>query len=177
MTTTHDPAAAAALPGADEDLVRAAVDLAHRWMAATAADETPAERRATGRLAALVADPVGLELAVRFVDRVARPQDVRVAAAELADLGDRAADARGFLGPVDQAQLGVGARLAPLLPGAVVPAARVRLRQLVGHLVADAGPGSARTSPAPAGRGSGSTSTCSARPCSARRRRAAGCAA
>jgi RHH-type proline utilization regulon transcriptional repressor/proline dehydrogenase/delta 1-pyrroline-5-carboxylate dehydrogenase len=141
MTTTHDPAAAAALPGADEDLVRAAVDLAHRWMAATTADETPAERRATGRLAALVADPVGLELAVRFVDRVARPQDVRVAAAELADLGDRAADARGFLGPVDQALLGVGARLAPLLPGAVVPAARVRLRQLVGHLVADAGPG------------------------------------
>jgi RHH-type proline utilization regulon transcriptional repressor/proline dehydrogenase/delta 1-pyrroline-5-carboxylate dehydrogenase len=150
MTTT-DPAAPAAHPGspapapvpaaADADLTAAAVDLARRWMSATAADETPAERRATGRLAALVADPAGLELAVRFVDRVARPQDVRVAAAELADLGDRAADAAGFLGAVDRVLLGVGARVAPVLPAAVVPAARIRLRQLVGHLVADAGLG------------------------------------
>lgn len=148
MTTTQPSAPSqhpspdpAPEPAAPDGLTRAAVDLAHRWMAATAADETPAERRATGRLAALVADPVGLELAVRFVDRVARPQDVRVAAAELAALGDRAADAAGFLGLGDRALLGVGARLAPLLPAAVVPAARVRLRQLVGHLVADAGPG------------------------------------
>ncbi|MEN1975418.1 proline dehydrogenase family protein [Cellulomonas sp. P4] len=147
MTTTQPsapsqhPAPAGPAATGPDDLTRAAVDLAHRWMAATAADETPAERRATGRLAALVADPVGLELAVRFVDRVARPQDVRVAAAELAALGDRAADASGFLGLGDRALLGVGARLAPLLPAAVVPAARVRLRQLVGHLVADAGPG------------------------------------
>nr|WP_239068494.1 bifunctional proline dehydrogenase/L-glutamate gamma-semialdehyde dehydrogenase [Cellulomonas pakistanensis] len=110
-------------------------------MDATAADETPAERRATGRLAALVADPAGLELAVRFVDRVARPEDARVAAAELADLGDRAADASAFLGAGDRLLLGIGAKVAPLLPSAVVPAARIRLRQLVGHLVADAGPG------------------------------------
>jgi RHH-type proline utilization regulon transcriptional repressor/proline dehydrogenase/delta 1-pyrroline-5-carboxylate dehydrogenase len=143
MTTTDHPAPRAgdAAPAADAHLTSEAVALAHRWMAATAADETPAERRATGRLAALVADPAGLEIAVRFVDRVARPQDVRVAAAELADLGDRAADAAGFLGTVDRALLGLGARVAPLLPAAVVPAARIRLRQLVGHLVADAGPG------------------------------------
>ena len=143
MTTTDHPAPRAgdAAPAADALLTSEAVALAHRWMAATAADETPAERRATGRLAALVADPAGLEIAVRFVDRVARPQDVRVAAAELADLGDRAADAAGFLGGVDRALLGLGARVAPLLPAAVVPAARIRLRQLVGHLVADAGPG------------------------------------
>ena len=146
MTTTHDPAAAAgaaepATATAPERLTADAVDLAHRWLAATAADETPAERRATGRLAALVADPAGLELAVRFVDRVARPEDARVAAAELAGLGDRAADAAAFLGGVDRVLLGVGAKVAPLLPSAVVPAARVRLRQLVGHLVADAGPG------------------------------------
>ncbi len=143
MTTTEHPAPATAAAGgpADDALTGAAVALAHEWMTATAADETPAERRATGRLAALVADPAGLDLAVRFVDRVARPEDVRVAAAELADLGHRASDASGFLGGVDRALLGVGARVAPLLPGAVVPAARIRLRQLVGHLVADAGPG------------------------------------
>ncbi|WP_188037445.1 hypothetical protein, partial [Actinotalea sp. JY-7885] len=67
-----------------------AVRLAERWVAATAADQTASERRTTGRLAGLVSDPAGLELAVRFVDRVARPQDVRVAAAELAGLADRA---------------------------------------------------------------------------------------
>jgi len=142
MTTTHDAAATTgpAAPAPDA-LTRDAVALAHRWLDATAGDETPAERRATGRLAALVGDPAGLELAVRFVDRVARPEDSRVAAAELAALGERAADASAFLGPADRVLLGVGARVAPLLPGAVVPAARVRLRQLVGHLVADAGPG------------------------------------
>ncbi|RMI00776.1 proline dehydrogenase family protein, partial [Cellulomonas triticagri] len=61
--------------------------------------------------------------------------------AELAALGDRAADASAFLGAADRVLLGVGAKVAPLLPSAVVPAARIRLRQLVGHLVADAGPG------------------------------------
>jgi RHH-type proline utilization regulon transcriptional repressor/proline dehydrogenase/delta 1-pyrroline-5-carboxylate dehydrogenase len=143
MTTTSSGPTSAATPSGPEHeaLTAAAVDLAHRWMAATTADETPAERRATGRLAALVADPVGLDLAVRFVDRVARPQDLRVAAHELADLGDRAADAAGFLGTADRALLAIGSRMAPVLPGVVVPAARVRLRQLVGHLVADAGPG------------------------------------
>ncbi len=142
MTTTHDAATPAGPDATGPDaLTRRAVDLAHRWMDATAADETPAERRTTGRLAALVADPAGLELAVRFVDRVARPEDAAVAAAELAGLGDRAADAAGFLGVVDRVLLGVGARVAPVLPAAVVPAARIRLRQLVGHLVADAGPG------------------------------------
>lgn len=136
MTTTHEPAAP---PRAD--LTERAIELAGRWTAATEADATPAERRATERLAALVADPAGLELAVRFVDRVARPEDVRVAAQELVELGDRAADARGFLGAADRGLLTIGSRVAPLLPQVVVPAARIRLRQLVGHLVADAGPG------------------------------------
>ncbi|GAA3802744.1 proline dehydrogenase family protein [Cellulomonas soli] len=118
-----------------------AVRLARRWLDATAADETPKERRTTGRLAALVSDPAGLEFAVRFVDRVARPEDVHVAAADLAGLGAHAAAARAFLGPVDRTLLALGVRVAPVLPGVVVPAARIRLRQLVGHLVADAGRG------------------------------------
>ncbi|WP_448062817.1 proline dehydrogenase family protein [Cellulomonas hominis] len=134
------PAAAAGAP----DLTDAAVALAQRWVEATVADETPAERRSTGRLAALVSDPVGLELAVRFVDGVVRPQDRRVAARELVGLGARSTDAASFLGVTDRALLAVGARVAPYLPGVVVPAAQVRLRQLVGHLVADAGPGLAR---------------------------------
>ncbi|MGV8978586.1 MAG: proline dehydrogenase family protein [Cellulomonas sp.] len=120
-------------------LTVAAVELAERWTAASAAGQTAGERRTTGQLAALVSDPAGLELAVRFIDRVARPEDDRVAARELASLTGYAAAARGFLGPVDRTLLTLGAPLAPLLPRVVVPAARMRLRQIVGHLVADAG--------------------------------------
>lgn len=122
-----------------DDVTEDAIRLARSWLSATAEGQTAKERRTTGRLAALVADPAGLELAVRFVDRVARPQDVRVAARELAGLTSGAA--AGFLGPVDRAMLGVGALVAPVLPDVVVPAARLRLRSLVGHLVADDGPG------------------------------------
>ncbi|MEV7972655.1 proline dehydrogenase family protein [Cellulomonas sp. NPDC089187] len=135
MTTTGKPTRSGS------DLTARAEHLAARWTEATEADATPAERRATERLAALVADPAGLELAVRFVDRVARPEDARVAARELVGLGRRAGDARGFLGVADRGLLTLGAAVAPALPQVVVPAARIRLRQLVGHLVADAGPG------------------------------------
>ncbi|HWS56954.1 MAG TPA: proline dehydrogenase family protein, partial [Actinotalea sp.] len=121
-------------------LTGSAVRLAQEWIEATTAGQTARERRTTGRLAALVSDPAGLELALRFVDRVARPQDVGVAARELAGLA-RWTRSAGFLGPVDRTLLGLGTRLAPVLPGVVVPAAGIRLRQLVGHLVADAGPG------------------------------------
>jgi RHH-type proline utilization regulon transcriptional repressor/proline dehydrogenase/delta 1-pyrroline-5-carboxylate dehydrogenase len=125
-----------------EALTDDAARLARSWIAAAAAaSEGARERRTAERLGALVSDPAGLELAVRFVDNVARPQDVQVAARELGLLGDLAGGAKGFLGPVDTALLRLGARMAPVLPKVVVPAARIRLRQLVGHLVADAGPG------------------------------------
>ncbi len=119
-----------------DDLVDDAVALARRWDAATRTGATRAEQRSSGRLAALVSDPAGLELAVGFVDRVARPEDRGVAARELGRLVP--ADAGSFLGPVDRRLLAAGARVAPLVPAVAVPAARVRLRQLVGHLVGDA---------------------------------------
>jgi RHH-type proline utilization regulon transcriptional repressor/proline dehydrogenase/delta 1-pyrroline-5-carboxylate dehydrogenase len=125
-------------PAPDDDLAAViddAVALAHRWLDATTHGRTPAERRTTGRLAALVGDPAGLDLAVRFVDRVARPEDPRVAARELSQLS---AGAAGFLAGPDRLLLGAGARLARFAPGVVVPLARRRLRQLVGHLVVDA---------------------------------------
>ncbi|QAY63426.1 aldehyde dehydrogenase family protein [Xylanimonas allomyrinae] len=134
-------------PAPIADLVEPAVALAGRWSAASAGSSSGrADRHARAdaeRLARLVSDPAGLELAVGFVDDVARPQDVRVAAKALARLGQRAGDA-SFLGGVDRALFRAGALLAPALPSAVVPAARLRLRQLVGHLVADAGPGLGR---------------------------------
>ena len=124
--------------GTVDELVEDAVRLARRWHAATGSGTSRTERRATARLAALVSDPAGLELAVRFVDRVARPEDRQVAARELAGLLPAAHAARSFLGPADLALLRLGARVAPLVPAVAVPLARRRLRQLVGHLVGDA---------------------------------------
>ncbi|SED71858.1 bifunctional proline dehydrogenase/L-glutamate gamma-semialdehyde dehydrogenase [Ruania alba] len=116
--------------------VEPAVQLARRWAEATSHGTTASESRTSGRLAALVSDPEGLDLAVRFVDRVARPEDLAVAARELGRLSTSAAG--GFLSPVDRAMLAVGASVARLAPSVVVPLARARLRQLVGHLVVDA---------------------------------------
>ncbi len=132
MTTTlPDPS-----PAVTDALVDEAVALARRWDEATRGTQTRAERQSSGRLAALVSDPAGLELAVRFVDRVARPEDRGVAARELGGLLTK--DASSFLGPIDRTLMTVGAKVAPLIPDIAVPAARVRLRQLVGHLVGDA---------------------------------------
>ncbi|MGC5628331.1 bifunctional proline dehydrogenase/L-glutamate gamma-semialdehyde dehydrogenase [Georgenia sp. Z1344] len=113
-----------------------AIDLARSWAEASAAGERPEERAATRRLADLLADPAGLDLAVRFVDRVARPEDLAVAARELSRIGS--ASGATFLSGLDRAMLGAGARVGRLAPSVVVPLARRRLRQLVGHLVVDA---------------------------------------
>ncbi|WP_125774553.1 bifunctional proline dehydrogenase/L-glutamate gamma-semialdehyde dehydrogenase [Antribacter gilvus] len=127
-----------------EKLADDAVALARRWIRTErSGPATTRDRQAdatAARLGALVSDPAGLELAVGFVDDVARPQDARVAARALARLG-RKAGAASFLSPVDRALFRTGALVAPVLPRVVVPAARLRLKQLVGHLVADAGPG------------------------------------
>ena len=122
-----------------DSLVDEAVTLARRWLA-EGAHAPAAAGRSARRLAGLVADPAGLDLAIRFVDRVARPEDDLVAARELARLRGPGRPTSTFLGPVDRTLLQAGAVLAPALPGVVVPAARARLRQLVGDLVADAGP-------------------------------------
>ncbi len=123
------------------EVVDDAVALATAWRARAAEEESHRER-ATGRqLAGLLSDADGLALAVRFVDEVARTEDVEAAAKVLATLRGGA----GFLGTADRLLLGVGARLAPLAPWVVVPLARMRLRQLVGHLLVDAeDPGLAR---------------------------------
>ncbi|HWM19402.1 MAG TPA: bifunctional proline dehydrogenase/L-glutamate gamma-semialdehyde dehydrogenase [Ilumatobacteraceae bacterium] len=117
-------------------LVDDAVALAERWMSATEVEQTKAELAVSSQLAGLVGDPAGLDLAVRFVDRVARPEDQRVAARELATIS--AKTAAGFLGWTDRVLLRIGSFVAPMAPRIVVPLARRRLRQLVGHLVVDA---------------------------------------
>ncbi|NMO88723.1 bifunctional proline dehydrogenase/L-glutamate gamma-semialdehyde dehydrogenase [Actinomycetospora sp. TBRC 11914] len=119
----------------DEPMVERAVGRAARWSEASVSG---GHDTATRRLASLVHDPDGVEFALRFVDRVARPDDDRVAARELARLAGRGATLPGFANLVDRTMLRAGAVLAPQAPRLVVPLARRRLRALVGHLVVDA---------------------------------------
>lgn len=122
-----------------ETLVDDAVDLVAQWLELAREHETRSERTAVARLHALIDEPAGVEFAMQYVDRVARHSDNRLAAGELAAVV-RHSDLPGFVGPVDRTLLRLGARLAPLAPGLVMPIARRRLRQLVGHLLVDADP-------------------------------------
>ncbi|MFP5071742.1 proline dehydrogenase family protein [Pseudonocardia nantongensis] len=127
------------VPALDDALAERAVERVRRWTVRTDATASPSGGDPTTRLAALMHDPAGVDFTLRFVDRVARPADDRVAARELARLAGRGADLPAFVGGLDRALLATGARLATRLPHVVVPAARARLRALVGHLILDAG--------------------------------------
>ncbi|MDO4785238.1 MAG: bifunctional proline dehydrogenase/L-glutamate gamma-semialdehyde dehydrogenase, partial [Propionibacteriaceae bacterium] len=72
---------------------------------------------------------------VGFVDEVIRPEDLRVAATNMARL---AAKPPAFLDWYLRAALKLGGFLAPKLPSVVVPLARRVLRELVSHLIIDA---------------------------------------
>jgi len=145
MATTPPPDAARE-PELDESLdesldhiVEASIALTERWLLAGRHRATRAENRTTGRLNALVDDTDDAAFALRFVDRVVRPDDDRTAATQLAGLAG-GGQLPGFLSPIDRLLLRAGATLAPVIPWIVMPLARRRLRALVGHLVVDAEP-------------------------------------
>ena len=114
-----------------EQVLDPAVARAREWLAATSDTDGSS---ATERLADLVRDPAGVSFTMDFVDRVARPEDNRTAANALRKL-DGAPD---FLGRLNQTALQLGGIVGPRLPNVVMPVARARLRQMVGHLVLDA---------------------------------------
>ncbi|MFW6186540.1 MAG: proline dehydrogenase family protein, partial [Actinomycetota bacterium] len=119
----------AALPGT---LPEEAVALVRRWL--TEAEQFPAD--ASGeQLAGVLKDPRGLDFTVGFVDGVIRPEDIRVAARNLARL---APEVPAFLPWYLRAAVRAGGSLAPVVPQIVIPAARRALRRMVGHLIVDA---------------------------------------
>ena len=132
---TEQLAPAPGSTGIPDDLVERAVVRADQWARAGSAE------MATGpsaQLAALMHDPAGVDFTLRFVDRVARPADDHAAARELARLAGPGAPLPAFIGGADRALLRAGAAMAPRAPRVVVPLARRRLRQMVGHLIVDA---------------------------------------
>ena len=116
-----------------------AVDRVRRWLDSGERLTTRAERKAARRLGEAVADESGAAFAMRFVDRVARPESRSTAAEQLASLvGD--ADLPSFLAPTDRLLLRVGARLGLRMPRVVMPLAERRMRAIVGPLVIDSEP-------------------------------------
>lgn len=126
-------APAAAEPEVDDrPMIERVESLVRRWIARSG--EFPVEPAAQ-RLAGVLQDPNGLDFAVGFVDGVARPEDLSVAAENLAAL---TAKTPAFLPSYLRAAISTGGAVGPVLPWVVVPAARRVLRRLVGHLVVDA---------------------------------------
>lgn len=136
---SHDLAAGdgAAFPGdvaAADGAADAAVALVRQWLSQT---EGARPDPSAARLAGLLQDEVGLDFAIGFVDRVARPDDLGVAARNLEQLAQRIPR---FLPWPLRALIAIGGPLARLLPWPIVPIARRVLRGMVGHLVIDATP-------------------------------------
>jgi len=87
------------------------------------------------RLAGVLKDPEGPAFALGFVDRVARPEDLRVAGRNFRELSR---DVPDFLPGVLTFLIKVGGFFAPIFPTLVVPIARWALKTLIGHLIIDA---------------------------------------
>ena len=114
-------------------LSKQAVTLVESWL--VDAKGSAASSAAEARLSSLLKDPNGLEFTLNFVDRVIRPENMRVAARELRKL---TAIVPKALPPVDRFAIKLGGFFAPYFPFPVIPIARFVLRSLVSHLIADA---------------------------------------
>jgi RHH-type proline utilization regulon transcriptional repressor/proline dehydrogenase/delta 1-pyrroline-5-carboxylate dehydrogenase len=129
LVTMHQPDQLSAEP---HPLAGAAIETVQRWLRESA--DAPVDASAA-RLAGVLKDPVGLDFTIGFVDRVVRPEDLRVAGRNLAQL---AHSIPSFLPVHLRAAIALGGFVAPILPWPVVPIARTVLRRMVGHLIVDA---------------------------------------
>lgn len=111
-----------------ENIAAEAVTTVERWLSVTDVENPAVE----SKLARLLADDGGAQFATDFVDLVIRPHDVAVAAKNLERVS------REYPLNLNWRE-GAGAHLtggfAPLLPSAIVPAAREHFLRTVGHLL------------------------------------------
>lgn len=112
-------------------IVDRALDTARRW--ASASTNHPIDPAAK-LLAGVLDDEDGLDYTVSFVDGVIRPEDRRVAARHLGELGDKNPK---FLPWYLRTPALIGGKAGRLLPDLAIPAARKVFARLVGDLVVD----------------------------------------
>ncbi len=120
--------------GDTADLTIQAIATVRRWLAESS--DVKADPSAE-RLAGVLKDPKGLDFTLGFVDKVVRPEDLRVAGRNLERLSHSIPD---FLPWYLRFAILLGGGFAPLVPWPIVPMARWVLRRMVGHLVIDATP-------------------------------------
>ncbi len=111
-----------------EDAVRRAYD----WARSSEGEKD----KGTEQLASILRDEQGVKFTMDFVDRVMRPEDDNVAAGALRQVTQEFDSS--FLGLINSTLVGMGGFFGPILPNLVMPLARARMRQMVGHLVLDA---------------------------------------
>ena len=116
-----DGSAAAAASGLAEE----SMGLVRHWLAEAA--KVPVDASAE-QLAGVLKDPNGLDFTVGFVDGVVRPEDLRVAARNLAVLAPKVP---AFLPWYMRGAVALGGVVAPVMPGVVIPVARAVLRRMV----------------------------------------------
>jgi len=116
----------------DADLAAESIALVRHWL--TEASNIPIDSSAK-QLAGVLKDPHGLDFTVGFVDRVVRPEDLSVAAANLAGLASKVP---AFLPWYMRSAVRIGGIIAPIAPWLVIPISRRVLRGMVGHLIVDA---------------------------------------
>jgi RHH-type proline utilization regulon transcriptional repressor/proline dehydrogenase/delta 1-pyrroline-5-carboxylate dehydrogenase len=121
-------------PAGFDPLATEAITTVRRWLAESAG---VAPDRSEERLAGVLKDPRGLDFTIGFVDRVVRPEDLRVAGRNLDTLSRAIPE---FLPWYMHIAIQLGGGFAPLIPWPIVPIARRVLRGMVGHLILDASP-------------------------------------
>ncbi|CAN7569544.1 bifunctional proline dehydrogenase/L-glutamate gamma-semialdehyde dehydrogenase [Arthrobacter sp. LjRoot14] len=129
--TESAPAGGSHVPEA-QALAGEAIGLVRHWL--TEAAKVPVDASAE-QLAGVLKDPNGLDFTVGFVDGVVRPEDLHVAARNLAALAPKVP---AFLPWYMRSAVRLGGTMAPVLPQVVIPVARKVLREMVGHLIVDA---------------------------------------
>jgi RHH-type proline utilization regulon transcriptional repressor/proline dehydrogenase/delta 1-pyrroline-5-carboxylate dehydrogenase len=127
VATFQDPT-----DGITEQLAQDAIALVRKWL--TEGAKVPVDASAK-QLAGVLKDPQGLDFTVGFVDEVIRPEDLKVAARNLAALAPRVP---AFLPWYMRSAVRIGGGMAPVVPRVVIPVARKVLREMVGHLIVDA---------------------------------------
>ena len=116
------------------ELADETVATVRRWLAESA--DVKADSSAA-RLAGVLKDPRGLEFTIGFVDKVVRPEDLRIAGRNLERLTHLVP---AFLPWYLRIAIVLGGGFAVIFPWPIVPIARAVLRRMVGHLVIDASP-------------------------------------
>jgi RHH-type proline utilization regulon transcriptional repressor/proline dehydrogenase/delta 1-pyrroline-5-carboxylate dehydrogenase len=117
-----------------DPLIEQTIATVRRWLEES---RDVAPDKAAERLAGVLKDPRGLEFTIGFVDRVVRPEDLRVAGRNLEKLS-RSVPA--FLPLYMRIAIQLGGGFAPIIPWPIVPIARAVLRRMVSHLILDATP-------------------------------------